>query len=677
MKRWCMAGALMASTAGAQELRMAKVEAAHAARPPLFARDVFMRRQDIVDVQLSPDGRFLSFLRRGSGGFDVLVQDITSGTQTRVMGGVSRADVSWSGDGARLWVADAQGLAVLEGDVHAARRVLKWDPRHSQRFRGVDPRAPHVAIIEENGRTAGTRYRYLTVNAHGKTQLLLEARQPVRNVLLDAQGQLAFVAAFEGLRYETVVRDYSDPRHREILRCSIVEDCELVGFNAEAGTAWLLAHEDGNLRVLRRWRRASNRWETVHRDPAGVTDADGVLWSPVRHDWIALSYHEGRRRWYGNGAQDQTLMTALQQLVPDANLQYSAANDGLTVLVHAQQADLADDRYYLYRVRQQQLFPLFARERSAERTPRGAPMVSVRYRARDGMQLHGYVMLPSGVAASTAPLIAWVHGGPITRTYDRYNAALQLLVNRGYAVFIPNFRASTGFGLQYMQAARGDVGNGRVLGDIVDGMDYLLDQGIGDPRRQGVMGLSFGGYMGLLAISHYPSRFRVAFAGAPPTDYGWIKQWQAEHDSDALRAGGPPLSVIFPALEFRFNDVAWRDTMHRASPLAMIPALQTPAYIWAGAHDDHVPLTSIVHYVTAVRRAGKAVQVIIDPDGGHVPQSDLGNEAMLYQMELAAHRHLGGGIVAPSAALAAFLRRNVRMNLEAPDAMRGAGSRPP
>jgi len=292
-------------------------------------------------------------------------------------------------------------------------------------------------------------------------------------------------------------------------------------------------------------------------------------------------------------------------------------------------------------------------------------MHAVSYRARDGMLLHGYVMLPSGIASRSAPLIAWLHGGPITRMYDRYDPAMQLLVNRGYAVFVPNFRASTGYGLSYVLAAKGDVGNGRVLSDIIDGMDFLLAEGIGDRNRQAVMGMSFGGYASLLAVSHHASRFRFAFAGAPPTEYGWIKQWQADHDSEALRPEGPPLSLQFPQLGFPYKDSAWRQKMIRESPLKAVPSLKAPVYIWAGARDDRVPLKSIVNYVATARRLGKPLSFLLDPDGGHTPATAIGAEAWLYQIEVAAQRHLGGALSPASPELRTFLRRNVRIDNEA------------
>ena len=406
------------------------------------------------------------------------------------------------------------------------------------------------------------RHRYLSVDAQGKTRLLLEAAWPLRSALLNADGDLAFAAAFDGPRYETVIRQYTAAGPRELLRCGSLEECRLVGYNQAQQTLWLLSRHDEDKLALRRWRQESGRWETMHRDPAGVADADALLWSAAREDWLAIAYHGARRRWYGNDSGTRALLTALEQQLPEANLQLSATTDGRLWLVHAQQGDLALDRYYLYRPEQNRLQPLFAREDAAKSMPPpGAAMHPVSYRASDGMLLHGYVLLPGGIAPGTAPLIAWLHGGPITRMYDQYDAGIQLLVNRGYAVFVPNFRASTGYGLDYVLSANGDVGNGRVLADIIDGLDFLLAEGIGDRDRQAVMGMSFGGYASLLALSHHPARFRFAFAGAPPTEYGWIKQWQAEHDSEALRPEGPPLSLQFPQLGFPYEDAAWREKM--------------------------------------------------------------------------------------------------------------------
>ena len=647
-------------------LQEAKTQAANQPRASLHARETYLRRAEIIDVRLAPDGRYLSFLRRGEKGIDVMLQDVTTGVQARVASGLQRVETAWSGDGSRVWFADEQGLAVVESADLSTKRIFKWDARRSPRLWTVDQRAPQYAIIREKVVESGAqRYRYLSVDAQGATRLLLETAWPLRSVLLNANGDLAFTAAFDGPGYETVIRQYTVAGPRELLRCGRREEGRLVGYNQAEQTLWLLSRHAEDKLSLRCWREENGRWETIHRDPAGIADANALLWSAAREDWLAIAYHDARRCWYGNDDGTRAILAALEQLLPDANLQFSATTDGRLWLVQAQRGDLSLDRYYLYQPEENRLQPLFA---SAVDTPSGPPpgvaMHPICYRASDGMLLHGYVLLPSGVAPAKAPLIAWLHGGPISRMYDEYNGGIQLLVNRGYAVFVPNFRVSTGYGLEYVLAANGDVGNGRVLADIIDGLDFLLTEGIGDSDRQAVMGMSFGGYASLLAISHHPARFRFAFAGAPPTEYGWIKQWQAENDSDVLRPEGPPLSLLFPLLGFPYEDAAWREKMQRESPLAALPALQAPAYIWAGARDDRVPLKSIVHYVGEARRLGKPLCLLIDPDAGHTPESELGTEASLYLIEIAAHRHLRGGLSPVPPALRSFLDRNVRIDTD-------------
>jgi len=645
-------------------LQREMTRARRAPRAALVAREAFLERSAILEVRLAPNGQHLSFLRRSDQGVDLMMQAISGGAPKRIVAGLRRAETAWAGDGRHLWLADDQGLAVIEPAGLGPRRVLNWDPRRFQRLWAVDARAPQFAIVYERIVQAGAqRHRYLTVDAQGRTRLLLEAAWPLRSALLEAGGALAFAAAVDGPGYGTVIHQHTATGPRELLRCGPLEDCRLVGHSPARGALWLVSQRGAARLALHRWRQATGTWEPIHRDPVGIADADALLWDGTGEDWLAIAYHGARRQWHGNAGGARVAVAALVRQLPEANLHLSTTRDGRLWLVQAQDAARAADRYYLYRPDVNRLQALFGDEdAAAPRPPPGAAMHPVSYRASDGMLLHGYLLLPSGIAPGTAPLIAWLHGGPVARIYDRYDASVQLLANRGYVVFVPNFRGSTGYGLNYLRSANGDVGNGRVLADIIDGLNFLLEQGIGDRAQQAAAGMSFGGYASLLALSHHPERFRFAFAGAPPTEYGWIKQWQAEHESSAAMAEGPPLSLQFPQLGFRYQDAGWRQRMLRDSPLATLAALRAPVYIWAGARDDRVPLKSIAHYVGEARRLGKSVSLLIDPDAGHVPADQLGAEAFLYLLERAAHRHFQGGMSPVAPALQAFMRRHLRID---------------
>lgn len=662
----CLASDLVASTCVAL-LKAAKL-AGSQSRDPVMDRDMLLRRPVIVSVRMSPDGRYLSVLKRSEQGIDLWLQEVANGRQVRQLVDVRGAEHRWSGDGSRLWMADAHGLAVIEPATRKAKRILKWDDSRRQSFFGVDAHAPAYALMAERvEHNQMLRYRYLTIDDSGKTRLLHEAALPLRKVLLGTDGSLVYAAAFDGPNYDTVIRRYTKHRMRELARCRGIETCELIGYSGQVDVLWTLMQHGEDKIVLKRWQAGQAQWTTVHRDPANIADAEDVIWNDVEADWQAIAYYGDKRHWYGNGAGMKLHLAALQRHLPDANLQLMQANDGRVWLVQAEQSNWPLVRRFLYEPGRDRLQPLFVQEDGEVRVPPLQHVTAaqpVSWRARDGMLLHGYVYLPRGVALDKAPLIAWLHGGPFTRLYDDYDPRIQLLANRGYAVFLPNFRASTGYGLHYQRAANGDVGNGRVLSDVIDGLDFLLANSIGDRNRQAVVGHSFGGYASLLAVSHYPQRFRFAFAGAAPTDYGWTKQWQAINESASLRGEGPPVALSFPQHGLPFADASWRQKMQRESPLTSLSKLRTPIYLWAGAQDDRTPIKSIAHYAGEAKRNGKAVVLLIDPDAGHTPARPLGDEAWVFLLESAAHRHFGGGVTPASPELSAFVLKHLAMDTQ-------------
>lgn len=652
-------------------LEAAMQRQAQSARPPFIERDALLRESPINNVQLAPDGKHLSFFRRDAQQTDLYIRDLAGGKETRVQADVRGMDVAWSGDGRLLWLADADGLAVFDVDGRTGRRMFRWDADRHQRLFGIDPHATSHAIISERTQRDGARwYRYLLVDAKGSTRVLHEAARPLRGVLLTADAKLAYSATYDGTDYDTVIRRHDERGVHELLRCRGIEQCRLIEYLNSSGQSsgqsmaqlWVLSHHGENTLSLQRWQENTGQWKTLHRDPDGMADASRVLWQPGGQ-WLGIAYHPDRRRWYGSNPAMHAKLAELSRQLPGANLGLSASADGKRWLVHAEHATWQFDRYFLYEPADNTLHELFADETAAALSPEiFSAALPVSYRASDDFLLHGYVLLPAGVALADAPLIAMLHGGPFNRERDNFSAIAQLLVNRGYAVFLPNFRASTGYGKRYLLAANGEFGKGRVLQDVFDGLDFLLALGIGDRERQAVMGHSFGGYATLLALSHAPSRFRFGIASAAPPDFDWTMQWIADNGGSALPEDGPPAELFFAQHGMPFADAEWKARMRRESPLRQVARLRTPLYMWAGAEDDRVPLKSVVAYTAAARDARAPVSLLIDPESGHNPGAALNLEAIVFLIEAAAHRHFGGGLSPPSPVLGRFLKHNLRVD---------------
>jgi dipeptidyl aminopeptidase/acylaminoacyl peptidase len=252
-----------------------------------------------------------------------------------------------------------------------------------------------------------------------------------------------------------------------------------------------------------------------------------------------------------------------------------------------------------------------------------------------------------------------LHGGPYNRSNGEYDVAAQLLVNRGYIVFEPNFRASTGLGVRYLTAAKGNFGRHGVLDDIISGLDHLIANGIGDSDQQAVIGHSFGGYASLLAVTHHPDRFAFAVPLAAPVDFAWTMAEIAVEGGSALSADGPPIEIVLTGHGVPYRDPAWHERMHRDAPLAHAAKLRTPVYLWAGARDDRVAVESLVRYVADASAASRPV-LLIDPDAGHSPRDRSNREALAWLIEASANAHFGGGVSPPSSSLKRFLQKNLR-----------------
>ncbi|WP_233503376.1 alpha/beta hydrolase family protein [Sphingomonas psychrotolerans] len=235
---------------------------------------------------------------------------------------------------------------------------------------------------------------------------------------------------------------------------------------------------------------------------------------------------------------------------------------------------------------------------------RGAEMQPVQYRARDGLEISGYLTLPAGRAASGLPLIVMPHGGPFARDSWGYDPWVQYLADRGYAVLQPNYRGSTGYGRSFVEKGNGEWGRG-MQRDIDDGVDWLAAQGLADPRRVCIMGASYGGYAAMWAATDPSPRYRCAISFAGISDVAAQLAYDRKtFDERDYRAWKSRIQGRAPSLD-------------ALSPIARVDALHMPILIAHGTADDTVPGDQSVRFHEALTRRGRAHDYVAYADQGH------------------------------------------------------------
>ncbi len=186
-----------------------------------------------------------------------------------------------------------------------------------------------------------------------------------------------------------------------------------------------------------------------------------------------------------------------------------------------------------------------------------AEVRTIRYKAKDGLEISGYLTLPKGRAAEKLPLVVLPHGGPESRDVPGFDWWSQALASLGYAVLQPNFRGSSGFGAAFTEAGYGEWGR-KMQTDLSDGVQHLAAQGIVDPKRVCIVGASYGGYAALAGAAFESATYRCAASVAGPSDMRRMLTWSKRRNGhDALRywsrfmgaddPGDPVLTEISPA----------------------------------------------------------------------------------------------------------------------------------
>ena len=235
-----------------------------------------------------------------------------------------------------------------------------------------------------------------------------------------------------------------------------------------------------------------------------------------------------------------------------------------------------------------------------------ATMRPIRFSARDGLTIHGYLTLPPGSASKSLPLVVHPHGGPWARDRWGFDPELQFLANRGYAVLQVNFRSSAGFGRKFLEAGFGQWGLS-MQDDITDGVRWAIDEGIADPARIAIYGGSYGGYATLAGLTKTPDLYAcgISYVGVSNL-FTWIESippyWK------------PYLEMIHEMVGHPERDSEQFET---TSPYFNADKIVAPLFVAQGANDPRVPKQESDQIVEALRSRKVEVTYMVKENEGH------------------------------------------------------------
>ena len=622
-----------------------------AQQPALIDREIFFGNPEYAGAQISPDGKYISFIKPYKDTMNVWVKGIDEPfSAARPMTADTARPVRqyfWSRDAKYiLFVQDKGGdenfnvyavnpadKPVAGSDVPTARNIT--DAKGIRAIIQAVPKSdPDVIYVGINDRDKAWHDLYKVKISTGERTLISENHDRYGGMVFDHNDKLRLAVRSAQSGATEILRIEPDGKTTtKIYECGVFETCSPLAFNKDNKRVYLQTNKgDLDLIELQLLDVDTGKAEKVESDPTNKVDLDNAIFSDVSNEIIATTYEDDRVRIYWKNKDYQSDYDNIKKKLGDREISFNSATADESKFVVATFSDVDPGTVWLYDRKTKNLTTLYQAREKLDRSAL-SPMKAIRYKSSDGLEIPAYLTLPKGVDPKNLPLIAFPHGGPWGRDSWGYNTFAQFLANRGYAVLQPNFRASTGYGKKFLNAGNNEWGQ-KMQDDITWGVKYLVGQGIADPKRIGIMGGSYGGYATLAGVTFTPDVYSAAVAIVAPSNLKTLLEsvppyWESIRTVFYKRMGDP-------------NTPEGLAQMRRQSPLFSADKIKTPLMVVQGANDPRVNKREADQIVIALRDRNYPVEYLVAPDEGHGFARPVNNSAMIAASEKFLAKHLGG-----------------------------------
>jgi len=653
--------------------------------PKLYDYKTLFATSNINNVKLSPNGQWLSYFEKSGEDHKRIVSlwlyDIKNKEARKLFSARRLSNAIWTQNSQSLFIESGENIAVMSLAKDSAPNILlKKNKRQHDRILMTDSIYTD-SIITKIWDKKSKSFQVIRINGQGIKTVIYQTSKQFARFGLDQKSNPSILSRFNDAtdnKGERYIFDIASKQEKKIWTCQWDDPCKAIYFDRIRNQLLLTTNYQSNLSRLALIDLKTNTIKTVHQDPLNRADyADAIFQFDLKNNALSTAIVN----YYGNYSKNYALDPSVQvhidnieqQLLSPSIRIYAPFSQDIkqqTWLITDLNNAYNNKRFYLYQPTTKSLTrPLqsIIEQANANKNMIDSADISVKfpinYRSRDGFLIQGYVSLPSGVDIKSAPLVTNVHGGPWSRVTGKYQRTTQMLTNRGYIVFEPNFRSSTGFGKTYLTSTKGEHGDGRIQRDIIDGVHYLLKNNIGDKSRLALIGHSFGAYSTLAGLAFTPDLFQVGFAGAPPHDIGRSARFYYRFSK---KKNQPLKEYFLKQLVVDWDDKALMAEHYKKSPAAHANKISKPLVMWAGKNDRRVFIADVKDYALMIEEMGKNVSLFIDPKAMHSPSSRLGMFAYHYLLEKTLSDNIGGKLIAidpmKDKKLSRFLNKNMAID---------------
>ena len=609
--------------------------------PPIIPMKDFFRNPVKVAYSLSPNGEYLAFMQPWETRLNVFVEKIGSGQATRVTSAKERniAGYAWKGDNRIVYIQDTGGdenfrLYAVGIDGSNAKDLTPFEKVRAQIIDRLEENDNEILVgLNKRSPQVFDVYR-INVNT-GEQEMIAENPGNYTGWGTDWDGKLRIAITTDGVNSTLMFRNTEADKFAPLVTTSFRETIAPLVFTPDNKQLYVATNIGRDKTAIVKYDVESKKeLEKIFEHPE--VDVTNLLSSRKRRVITGISYVTDKAQYHFIDKQRGDLQRDLERRLPGYEVRLSGCNLEEDKCLVRTFTDRSLGAYYFYDLKSKDFRKL------ADVSPwlndqDLAPMKPIKYQSRDGLTINGYLTLPKGVPARNLPVVVNPHGGPWFRDSWGYNPEVQFLANRGYAVLQVNFRGSTGYGRKFWEASFKQWGKA-MQDDITDGVQWLIKQGIADPKRIGIYGGSYGGYATLAGLVYTPDLYAagVDYVGVSNL-FTFLKAippyWK------------PYLEMLYEMIGHPEKD---KDLLTAASPVFHSAKIKVPLLIAQGANDPRVNKAESDQMVEALKARGIEVPYIVKANEGHGFANEENRFEFYRAMEEFLGRHLGGRVEKPS-----------------------------
>ncbi|TDO21573.1 S9 family peptidase [Pedobacter duraquae] len=557
----------------------------------------FFKSQDKVSFALSPNGKTLSYLKLTDKVQNIFIENTEGGESVQVTK-LSEKGVGfyfWVSDNELIYYKDKQGPG-RQSDVFiidkSGNNQRQLNDNAKSRMRVLkDQLIDNKYLLVSSNKRDSTVFDVYRLNVRdGKMEMAARNPGNITDWITDSKGKLRLATSSDGVNETLLYRENENMAFTPILTNNFKTTLKPIAFaETRPHTIYAISsvNRDKNALVELDCNTGKETRVLFANDTLNVVDAQ---YSRNKKRMAFVVCETWKKEKFYLDDTVKAFYAKLDKLLPKTESRIIDRDKAENVFIVRTFTDKNPGSYYLY-FADKGVIRKLSDFNSAIREEQMSEMKPISFISRDGLKINGYLTMPINRPTKNLPVVVLPHNGPGNRNTWGYNAEVQFLASRGYAVFQVNFRGSSGYGKEFMAAGFKQWG-GKINNDINDGVNWLIKQHIANPKRIGIYGVGLGGYLALNSVYSSPGLYNCAASNS-----GVINLFSY------LKAVPPFLKTN---LQMYYTIIGNPDTevdyMRQASPVFHSDKIDVPVFIAQSPKDQWVNSGEVIQFVKELKK---------------------------------------------------------------------------